>query len=248
MQWTDEGIVIGVRRHGEASAILELMTREHGRHLGMVRGGFGSRMKPILQTGNSVSANWRARLDEHLGNFTVEAMRQRASNFFGAPHAIYGVTHLAALMRLLPERDPHAELFEVFEGILDRLEDPVVAAPLVARFELQMLTELGFGLDLEQCASTGATDDLIYVSPKSGRAVSRQAGAPYADRMLRLPDFLRDNDTEPAGHDLADGFALTGFFLARHVLEPRGQLLSDERAHFIAALTRALPDANKFNL
>lgn len=241
MQWTDEGIVIGVRRHGEASAILELMTREHGRHLGMVRGGFGTRMKPILQTGNSVSAHWRARLDEHLGNYTVEAMRQRASNFFGAPHAIYGVTHLAALMRLLPERDPHAELFAVFESILDRLEDVAVAAPLVARFELQMLTELGFGLDLEQCASTGATDDLIYVSPKSGRAVSRSAGAPYADRMLRLPDFLRDNDTEPAGRDLADGFALTGFFLARHVLEPRGQLLSDERAHFIAALTRALP-------
>ena len=248
MQWTDEGIVIGVRRHGEASAILELMTREHGRHLGMVRGGFGTRMKPILQTGNSVSASWRARLDEHLGNYTVEAMRQRASNFFGAPHAIYGVTHLAALMRLLPERDPHAELYEVFESILDRLEDPVVAAPLVARFELQMLTELGFGLDLEQCASTGTTTDLIYVSPKSGRAVSRSAGEPWADRMLRLPDFLRDNDVAPAGHDLADGFALTGFFLARHVLEPRGQTLTDERAHFIAALTRAQPDINKFNI
>jgi DNA repair protein RecO (recombination protein O) len=248
MQWTDEGIVIGVRRHGEASAILELMTREHGRHLGMVRGGFGTRMKPILQTGNSVSASWRARLDEHLGNYTVEAMRQRASNFFGAPHAIYGVTHLAALMRLLPERDPHADLYEVFEGILDHLENPVVAAPMVARFELQMLTELGFGLDLEQCVSTGATDDLIYVSPKSGRAVSRTAGEPWADRMLRLPDFLRNNDGEPAGRDLTDGFALTGFFLARHVLEPRGLSLTDERAHFIAALTRALPDVNKFNL
>jgi DNA repair protein RecO (recombination protein O) len=248
MQWTDEGIVIGVRRHGEASAILELMTREHGRHLGMVRGGFGTRMKPILQTGNSVSASWRARLDEHLGNYTVEAMRQRASNFFGAPHAIYGVTHLAALMRLLPERDPHADLYEVFEGILDHLENPVVAAPMVARFELQMLTELGFGLDLEQCASTGATNDLIYVSPKSGRAVSRTAGEPWADRMLRLPDFLRDDEREPAGRDLADGFALTGFFLARHVLEPRGLSLTDERAHFIAALTRAQPDVNKFNL
>ncbi len=241
MQWTDEGIVIGVRRHGEASAILELMTREHGRHLGMVRGGFGTRMKPVLQTGNTVSVNWRARLDEHLGNFTVEALHQRASNFFGAPHAIYGVTHLAALMRLLPERDPHADLYEVFEGILDRLENPVIAAPMVARFELQMLTELGFGLDLDQCASTGATSDLIYVSPKSGRAVSRTAGEPWADRMLRLPDFLRDTEREPAGRDLADGFALTGFFLARHVLEPRGQTLTDERAHFIAALSRALP-------
>ena len=241
MQWTDEGIVIGVKRHGEASAILELMTREHGRHLGLVRGGFGSRMKPILQTGNSVSASWRARLDEHLGNYTVEPMRQRASNYFGSPHAIYGVTHLAALMRLLPERDPHGDLYAVFEAILDRLEDPVAAAPLVVRFELQVLTELGFGLDLDQCAATGETLDLIYVSPKSGRAVSRGAGEPWADKMLRLPAFLRDRAGVPAGRDLADGFALTGFFLARHVLEPRGQTLTDERAHFIAALARALP-------
>src|SRR5664279_2979849 len=238
MQWTDEGIVIGVRRHGEASAILELLTREHGRHLGLVRGGFGSRLKPVLQTGNSVSASWRARLDEHLGNYTVEPMRQRASNFFGAPHAIYGVTHLAAMMRLLPERDPHAGLYSVFEEILDRLEDPVLAAPLVVRFELQLLTELGFGLDLEQCASTGATDELIYVSPKSGRAVSRSAGEPWVDKMLRLPAFLSDLDLQPAGRDLADGFAITGMFLERHVLAPRGLALTDERAHFIAAILR----------
>jgi DNA repair protein RecO (recombination protein O) len=242
MQWTDEGIVIGVRRHGEASAILELMTREHGRHLGMVRGGFGTRMKPILQTGNTLSASWRARLDEHLGHYTVEPLHQRASNYFGSSHAIYGVTHLAALMRLLPERDPHGELFGAFERILDRLEDAAWAAPMVARFELQILAELGFGLDLEECAATGETGDLIYVSPKSGRAVSRLAGAPYADRMFRLPAFLRDPDGVPANGDLADGFALTGFFLQRHVLEPRGERLADERMHFIAALNRALPD------
>lgn len=242
MQWTDEGIVIGVRRHGEASAILELMTREHGRHLGLVRGGYGTRMKPLLQTGNTLSATWRARLDEHLGNFTVELMRQRASNFFGAPHAIYGVTHLAALMRLLPERDPHLDLYLEFEGILDRLEDAHWAAPMVARFELQVLTELGFGLDLEQCVATGTSTDLIYVSPKSGRAVSRDAGAPFADRMLRLPAFLRDHDSAPSGRDLADGFALTGFFLTRHVMEPRGQVLADERMHFLSALARALPN------
>jgi DNA repair protein RecO (recombination protein O) len=237
MQWTDEGIVIGVKRHGEASAILELMTREHGRHLGLVRGGSGSRMKPILQTGNSVSADWRARLDEHLGNYTVEALRQRASNFFASPHAIYGVTHLATLMRLLPERDPHAGLYAVFEAILDHLEDPA-AAPQVARFELQLLSELGFGLDLEQCASTGVSADLIYVSPKSGRAVSRSAGEPWANKMLRLPAFLRDRDAAPADGDLADGFALTGFFLARYALGPRGLPLPDARTHYIAAVLR----------
>ncbi|MGH6728428.1 MAG: DNA repair protein RecO [Pseudolabrys sp.] len=241
MQWTDEGIVLGVKRHGEASAILELMTREHGRHLGLVRGGFGSRLKPVLQTGNTLSANWRARLDEHLGNYTVEAVNLRAANFFNAPHAIYGVSHLAALMRLLPERDPHGGLYVEFDRLLDRLDDPVQAAPRVVQFELQLLSELGFGLDLSQCASTGARADLIYVSPKSGRAVSRDAGEAWADKMLRLPAFLRERDTQPAGRDLADGFALTGYFLARHVLEPRGLKLSDERAHFIAALARALP-------
>ncbi|HVZ53730.1 MAG TPA: DNA repair protein RecO [Pseudolabrys sp.] len=243
MHWTDEGIVLGVKRHGEASGILELMTREHGRHLGMVRGAFGTRMKPVLQIGNSVSATWRARLDEHLGHFTVEGLHLRASNYFAAPHAIYGVGHLAALMRLLPERDPHEGLFGAFESLLERLDDAVAVAPEVARFELQLLSELGFGLDLDECVATGTRADLIYVSPKSGRAVSREAGAPYAERMLPLPAFLRADEAPVSARDIADGFALTGFFLTRYVLEPRGLLLADERAHFIAALTRSLAGA-----
>ncbi len=241
MQWTDEGIVLGVKRHGESSGILELLTRAHGRHLGLVRGGFSSRLKPILQPGNSVSATWRARLDEHLGTYTVEPLDLRASNFFSASHAVYGVTHLATLMRLLPERDPHENLHDALIAILDRLDDAAAAAPMVVRFELQLLAELGFGLDLSECAATGARDALDYVSPKSGRAVSRAAAEPYAARMLRLPVFLRDDAAAPQGRDLADGFALTGFFLTRHVLEPRGLDLADERAHFIAALSRTLP-------
>jgi DNA repair protein RecO (recombination protein O) len=240
MQWTDEGVVLGVRRHGESSGILELMTRGHGRHLGLARGGFAARLKPVLQPGNSVSATWRARLDEHLGTFTVEPLRLRAAGFFAAPHAVYGVSHLVALMRLLPERDPHEALYETLVEVLDRLDDAGACAPLVVRFELQLLAELGFGLDLAQCAATGTTADLVYVSPKSGRAVSRAAGDPYADRMLRLPAFLRERGAEATGRDLADGFALTGFFLGRYVLEPRGLALADERAHFIAALARAL--------
>jgi DNA repair protein RecO (recombination protein O) len=242
MHWTDEGIVLGVRRHGEGNAILELMTREHGRHLGLVRGGFGSRLKPILQPGNTLSVTWRARLDEHLGNYTVEGLNLRAANFFAASHALYGVSHLAALMRLLPERDPHAGLHQALDDILERLDDAGVAAPMVVRFELQLLSELGFGLDLAQCAATGARGELIYVSPKSGRAVSRAAGEPWADKMLPLPAFLRE-DVEPAGNDVADGFALTGVFLERHVLEPRGLTLSEERAHFITAILRGLRKA-----
>src|SRR3974390_1232020 len=189
MHWTDEGIVIGVKRHGEASAVLELMTRDHGRHLGLVRGGFGSRLKPVLQPGNTVSAEWRARLDEHLGNYTIEGLHLRAASFFSAPHAIFGIGHLAALMRLLPERDPHQGLYQSLDNLFGHLDDAAVTAPMVVRFELQVLSELGFGLDLDRCAATGNSVDLDFVSPKSGRAVSRTAGEPWADKMFRLPPF-----------------------------------------------------------
>ena len=239
MQWTDEGIVLGSKRHGEGNAIAELMTREHGRHLGMVRGGASSRQRPALQPGNTVRAVWRARLDEHLGNYTVEALRVHAASSFGASKIVYGVTHLAALCRLLPERDPHPKVHDALLAVLDELEGEAAAAHVV-RFELQMLRELGFGLDLAACASTGQATELDYVSPKSGRAVSRVAGEPWADKMLQLPAFLRDLDTQPADGDVANGFVLTGFFLERHVLQPRGLTLTDERAHFIAALNRAL--------
>ena len=240
MDWTDEGIVLGVRRHGEANAILEVMTRTHGRHLGLVRGGAGSRMRPVLQPGNAVRATWRARLDEHLGHYVVEGLRLRAGEFMIAAHAAYGVTHLAALCRLLPERDPHEQVHDTLAEILDHLTHRALAAALIARFELQMLTEFGFGLDLDQCAATGATADLVYVSPKSGRAVSRTAGEPWQDRMLRLPAFLRGElESEPATGDLNDAFALTGFFLQRHVLEPRGLPMHDARGSFINAVLRA---------
>lgn len=240
MDWTDEGIVLGARRHGEANAILEVMTRAHGRHLGLVRGGSGSRMRPVLQPGNVVRVTWRARLDEHLGHYTVEGLRLRAGEFMIAAHAAFGVTHLAALCRLLPERDPHEQVHDMLAAILDHLTDRALAAALIARFELQMLTEFGFGLDLDQCAATGATADLIYVSPKSGRAVSRSAGEPWRDRMLRLPAFLREEfESEPAASDLSDAFALTGFFLERHVLEPRGLPMHDARGSFIDAVLRA---------
>jgi DNA repair protein RecO (recombination protein O) len=238
MQWTDEGIVLGVKRHGEANAIAELFTREHGRHLGLVRGGFGSRLKPVLQPGNSVSAVWRARLDEHLGAYTVEPVSIRTATLFTAHHALFAVTHLAALVRLLPERDPHESVYGDLDAILGYLDDANAIAAHVARFELRMLAELGFGLDLSSCAATGVTDELIYVSPKSGRAVSREGGEPWQDRLLRLPVFLNDLDAIPSPHDLADAFALTGHFLERLILETRGQPMPDARAHFLTAIGR----------
>ena len=242
MQWTDEGIVLGTRRHGEGSAIVELMTREHGRHLGLVRGGAGTRLKPILQPGNSVSAIWRARLDEHLGNYTIEGLTLRTATLLMSAHAVYGVTHLAALCRLLPERDPHEAVFSELEETITQLGDARVAAPLVVRFELMLLAELGFGLDLSECAATGLAEELIYVSPKSGRAVSRSAGEPWRERLLRLPAFLSEEALGdiPSPEDIQAGFALTGHFFTRHVLEPRGQALPDARERFIAAVAGAM--------
>ncbi|KJC36031.1 DNA recombination protein RecO [Bradyrhizobium sp. LTSP885] len=241
MEWTDEGIVLGVRRHGESSAIVELLTREHGRHLGLVRGGAGSRMRPLLQPGNSVTAVWRARLDEHLGMYALEGTRLRAATLLASSHAVYGVTHLAALARLLPERDPHQDIYEMLQGTLDDFDDSDVAAVHLIRFELAMLAELGFGLDLDNCAATGATTELVYVSPKSGGAVSRAAGEPWQDRLLPLPAFLRegaDGANALSEQDLRDGFQITGMFLLRNVLEPRGQGHSDARDGFINAVTK----------
>src|SRR5579872_3438509 len=222
MQWTDEAIVLGVRRHGETSVILELMTRERGRHLGLVRGGASRRLRGVLQPGNSLSATWRARLDDHLGNYAVEALSLRAAGYLSAAHAVHGVTHLAALCRLLAEREPHARIHGELSSILDVLEDAAAVAPMIARFELSFLAELGFGLDLSSCAATGTADDLIYVSPRSGRAVSAGAGAAYHDKLLRLPGFLSHDAAPASAEELADAFALTGFFLDRYAFAPRG--------------------------
>jgi DNA repair protein RecO (recombination protein O) len=198
-------------------------------------------MRPLLQPGNSVRAVWRARLDEHLGYYVIEGTRLRAATVLASSHAVYGVTHLASLARLLPERDPHEEIYQMLERTLDDFDDIGEAAAYLIKFELAMLAELGFGLDLETCAATGETAELVYVSPKSGGAVSRQAGDPWRERLLRLPAFLRQDEGVANGwsdQDLQDGFRLTGLFLLRHVLEPRGQGHSDAREGFINAVTK----------
>jgi DNA repair protein RecO (recombination protein O) len=239
MEWTDEGIVVGVRRHGEAGAIIDVLTVEHGRHAGLVRGGAGSRMRPILQPGNTVRVTWRARLDEHLGNYAVEGLRLRAAAYLDSPHALFALGHLCALVRLLPERDPHPDLLSGLDGILDDLTDIERAAMRVARFELMVLAELGFGLDLDACAATGRREELVYVSPKSGRAVSREAGEPWSDKLLGLPAFLAvDADDAATRAELELAFRLTGFFLNRHVFEPRGTALPESRTQFLAIVFR----------
>lgn len=242
MQWQDEAIVIGTRRHGENSIILEVMTLAHGRHMGLVRGGRSRRMQPILQPGNRIDVVWRARLDEQLGNFQAEPVTLHAGRLIGLGFAVFGLQLAAAHLRLLPERDPHPQLYRMLRLIVDHLDDAAAAAELMARFELMMLEDLGFGLDLDSCAATGTTQELVYVSPKSGRAVSREAGSPWADRLLPLPGFLtRGERTVPDAASLAGSFRLTGYFLMRHVWEPRGLPEPPSRASFIAAAARHLP-------
>jgi DNA repair protein RecO (recombination protein O) len=240
MEWRDEGIIIGVRRHGETSAIVEAMTRSHGRHLGLVRGGRSRKMQPMLQPGNRVELTWRARLDEHLGTFQAEPIELNAARLFDAATAVFGLQMLAAHLRLLPERDPHPALYETLGLVLSHLDDPTAAGELAVRFELVILDELGFGLDLSECAATGTRDNLVYVSPKSGRAVSREAGEPWRDAMLPLPAFLgRNSGIRADGPAFEQAFRLTGHFFERHVYEPRGIGQPEARASFIAAVRRA---------
>lgn len=236
MEWRDDGIIIGLRRHGETSVIVELLTPDHGRHLGLVRGGRSRRMQVVLQPGNSVHATWRARLDEHLGSYSLELDVWRAATLMESRSALYSFAVLAAHTRLLPERDPHPEFYARLIDALPTLSDPARAAETIVRFELELLAELGFGLDLTECAATGGRQELIYVSPKSGRAVSRLAGTPYADRLLPLPAFLRLGGAEGEPHDIISGFALTGFFLTRHVFEPRRMTFPPERQRMISWL------------
>ena len=262
MQWRDDGFIIGTRRHGETSVILDVMTREHGRHLGLVRGGAGRRMQPLLQPGNAVEVTWSARLDEHLGFYAVEATQLRAAVLMEAPASLHGLNHLAGLLRLLPEREPHPALFALAERLLGLLDQPGRAPAPLARFEARLLADTGFGLDLTRCAATGTRNDLVYVSPRSGRAVSGVAGEPYKDRLLALPAFLRTDPLDAAGDDIGgegigqediaeedigeddirDAFALTGFFLARDIYTPRGLPLPEARGAYLArVLTKKRP-------
>jgi len=220
VNWSGEGLIIGTRRHGETSIILEAMTAERGRHLGLVRGGRSRRMGAVLQPGNWVQLSWRARLDEHLGAYTVEPLIQRAAELMRDRQKLFMCQLLCQHLRLLPERDPHRGILISVLEILKSDADTTGAGKALARFEMQLLDDLGFGLDLSSCAATGTTVDLSHVSPKSGRAVSRAAALPFGERMLVLPRFFADGG-EPDRTDLQNAFRLTGFFLGRHVWQPR---------------------------
>ena len=238
MDWSDEGIFLSAKPLGEANAVAELFTLGHGRHLGLVRGGRSRRIRPLLQPGNLICVTWRARLSEHLGGFNVELIEAHAARVLDDAAALAAIGTIAGLARLLPERDPHPELYAATLVVMHAFDDAKVWPPRLVRWELQLLQELGFGLDLSECAATGIEADLAYVSPRSGRAVSRDAGQPYCDRLLKLPAFLLD-DTAPANDaDIAAGLALTGHFLMRDVLEPHGLTMPQARDRLIGLLGR----------
>jgi DNA repair protein RecO (recombination protein O) len=220
MQWSGEGLIIGVRRHGETSVIAEVMVEGRGRHLGLIRGGRSSKLSATLQPGNLVQLTWRARLEEHLGTFVVELISGRAADLIADRTRLYASQLLCDHLRLLPERDPHDRLLSMAVNALEPGRSRLSLGAALARFELTLLDELGFGLDLETCAVTGSTEDLTHVSPKSGRAVSRTAAEPYLPKLLVLPAFLVDGgDATPT--QLAAAFRLTGHFLDLHVWSPR---------------------------
>ncbi len=240
MEWAEQGYVISARAHGETSAVLELFTRGQGRWMGLVRGGRSKRMRPVLQTGNLLQTQWRARLAEHLGTFTAEPVQMNAARLIDDPVRLAALTTLAAHTQLLPEREPHTRLYDAFEIVLDALMAEGPWPPLMVRWELGLLEELGFGLDLSKCAATGAAEDLVYVSPKTGRAVSREAGEPYRDKLLMLPAFVIGKGAA-SDEDVQAGFALAGYFLDRHIFHPRGLKEPEARARMIARLARDVP-------
>ena len=241
MNWSDEGIVLSARKHGETSAIVTLLTREHGRHAGLVRGGSGSRARGIYQTGNLLSADWRARLREHLGTFTCELLRPYAAGLLTERLPLLALGSAAAVLdRLLPEREPHPATFEGFHALVEALGSDEDWPQAYVMWEVALLADLGYGLDLAQCAATGETEDLIYVSPRTGCAVSAGAGSPYRDRLLPLPGFLSDGGAPASEAEVADGLRLTGHFLARCAKDADVGELPRARAQYVDGFRRAM--------
>jgi DNA repair protein RecO (recombination protein O) len=238
MLWQDEGVVLALRRHGESSAVVSLFTCAHGRHAGLVRGGAGRRARSLYEPGNALGVTWRARLPEQLGSFSCELQRTVAARLLDHPDRLAALGAACALLEAsLPERDPHPILYSMLVSLVDVLLENSGWPERYVRFELALLAELGFGLDLQACAVTGQTDDLAYVSPRSGRAVSRQGAGAWADRLLPLPPFvLGATPADPA--QIQAGLRLTGAFLRRHLFDASERAMPDVRERLLRQLAR----------
>jgi DNA repair protein RecO (recombination protein O) len=241
MDWRDQGILLSVKRHGESAVIAEVFTPTHGRHAGIVRGGASRKMAPILQPGAQMDIAWNARLQEHLGNFALEPLRSRAATIMGDRMALAGLNAVTALLCFaLPEREPHPRLYALTEPLLDLLDQPDLWPLAYLHWEMALLEDLGFGLDLTACAVTGATEGLTHISPRTGRAVTRTGAGEYANRLLPLPPcLLRKGDAPDA--EIAEGFRVTGHFLTEHLAPELGQKpLPEARRRFVDLFSRRL--------
>lgn len=238
MEWRDEGILLSAQKHGEGSAVIEVFTTQHGRHAGLVRGGSSRKMAPILQPGSQISVIWKARLEEHLGSFTIDPIKSRAVNIMSDKSTLAVMGAITSLLKLtLPEREDHQRLYVRTLDLVDAIGVTDDWPSRYALWENALLTETGFALDLEQCAATGVTQDLIYVSPKSGCAVSRNAGEEWADRMLPLPRFLRLDSTMNEPAEVQSALKTTGYFLEKWVMPAVSkQHLPNARQRLIEAL------------
>jgi DNA repair protein RecO (recombination protein O) len=237
IEWRDEGILLAVRPHGETSAIVEAFCAVHGRHAGVVLGGVSRRMRPFLQPGVLAQLGWRARLDEHLGHYTVEPLRNRAAVALGDRLALAGIGAVASLLgSVLPDRAPHPALYDRTNALLDLLGDAEVWPLAYLQWEMALLEEMGFGLDLSACAVTGSREDLRYVSPRSGRAVSGAGAGDYAPRLLPLAPVLRgEGEAEP--NDIVAALQVTGHFLKDRLM-PEGRNLPAARERLLDVLGR----------
>lgn len=242
--WSADAIILSVRQHGESGAIIGVLTEDYGVFNGYVRGGNSRRQRGALQVGNQVAAQWRARVSGQLGALTLEPLRERAALVMNDVARLAGLTAATSITAsCVPERQSCPALYQALEALLDIIcmaeANKVTWGTALARYELGLLEELGFGLDLSHCAATGETGDLVYVSPKSGRAVSRSAGEPYRDRLLILPQFLRGGDGEATTEDdIIQALNLTGRFLTAHVLDPRNEAMPEARRRLIGQLAR----------
>ena len=239
MEWRDEGVILAARRHGETSVILDVLTKTHGRHAGVVRGGASRKQAPVLQPGNQIEVEWRARLEDHLGAYRAELLKSR-SGIMADRGRLAALSSICALMTFaMPERMELTQIYDQTLALIEKLNSDEPWSSEYAVWELMILEELGYGLDLTSCAATGATQELIYVSPKSGRAVCRSAGEQYADRMLPLPEFLQMEGVEPAAKEVLRALKTTGYFLERWLAPALGNRpLPDARARLVQVLQK----------
>lgn len=240
MEFEDDAFVLSARAHGENGAIVELLTAQHGKYAAHVAGGSSRKIRPFLQPGAQVLARYRARVSDQLGSAMLEPVGEGPAALFDDPLALAGLAAAAAVAAgALPEREPHPGAYLAFEALTSALTHPDIWPAVFVRFEAGLLQDLGFGLDLSKCAATGAVDDLVYVSPRTGRAVSRQAGEPYKDRLLTLPPFMLSSQTGLAAGDVGAGLALTGHFLQAFIFGPLNRPLPPARLWLLDRLAES---------